>query len=321
MRLANGSQTGLHGAVLDMAVLDEAWAYGDDRLEAAILPAMMTRSNPQTWIVCTQGIAGRSLYLDDQCDRGRQAVEAGVTEGVAYFEWSADPSADPADTETWRSCLPALGLTVAEEFVRDAQRSMPAHEFRRAFLNLQSSGVSDALIPLDRWMSLAEPDAPRPPWVALGVDVAPKGKSAAVAAAGERNGLMYGALLEHGPTTEWLLSALERLVVEVERPYVVIDGKACAHLRPEIEAVVGRDRLVTLSAREVPAACEFWLRLVNEDKLRHRGEKELTVALDGAGQRSLGDGWAWSRARSGTDITPLAALTWAVEFHRGGWRS
>ena len=41
VRLANGSQTSLHGAVLDMAVLDEAWAYSGDRLEAAILPAMI----------------------------------------------------------------------------------------------------------------------------------------------------------------------------------------------------------------------------------------------------------------------------------------
>jgi hypothetical protein len=46
---------------------------------------------------------------------------------------------------------------------------------------------------------------------------------------------------------------------------------------------------------------------------------ELAVALDGAGQRSLGDGWAWSRAKSGCDITPLTSLTFAVEFYRGSW--
>jgi len=177
--------------------------------------------------------------------------------------------------------------------------------------------MGEAIIDLADWDAFAEPAAPRPEWVVLGVDVAPKGRSAAIVAVGERDGLLYASVLEHGEGSDWLLPRLAERVESAEG--VVLDGKAVAHLLPEIKALVGTDRVTELGARDVPAACEFWLRIVNEGKLRHRGEPELTVALDGAGQRSLGDGWAWSRRKSGTDITPLAALTWGVEFFRGSW--
>ena len=321
IRLHSGSEAGIHGASVDFACCDEAWAYSDSRHEAAILPAMMARPNPQLWIVSTAGVANRGFYLANQVERGRQAVEADIREGIAFFEWSADPTADPADPETWRSCMPALGRTVDEAFVRDAQRSMPAHEFRRAFLNLESSGSGDAIVDLGHWNSLADPSAPRPDWVVLGVDVGPQGKSASIVAVGEDKGLLRAAVLEHNATSsDWLLPALARRYQELGRPMLIVDAKACAGILPELERLSGF-QMRALGPSDVPPACAFWLRLVNESKLRHRGEQELTIALDGAGQRSLGDGWAWSRRNSGCDITPLVATTLATSFWLGPWGS
>jgi len=326
LRFSNGSVVQLvastaksgHGMVLDLGVLDEAFAYGDARTEQALRPAMMTRPDPQLWVVSTAGTPDASPYLYERVQGGRLAVEAGVTEGLAYFEWSAPDDADPADPETWRSCMPALGRTVDEGAVRAAQQSMARSEFARAYLNRWVASMGEPLVNLDVWNALAEPDAARPDWVVLGLDVAPKGRSAAITAVGERDGLLYGSVLDHGEGTDWLLPALGRHV-GTDRPYVLCDEKSVAHLLPEIKHAAGIDRVIALGVREVPGACEFWLRLVNEGKLRHRGEPELTVALDGAGQRSLGDGWAWSRSKSGADITPLVALTWACEFFRGSW--
>lgn len=321
----NGSRLGLlasseksgHGSTLDTAVLDESWAHADHRLEQSCRPAMVTRPNAQMFVVSTAGTEHRSPFLWSKVIAGRQAAEAGVTEGLGYLEWSAAPGSDPADPGTWAQAIPALGTTIDEATVRADFQGMPRHEFERSFLNLWTSAMGDPIVSLDDWDALAEPDARRPDWVVIGVDVAPRGRSAAIAAVGERDGLLYGSILEHGQGADWLLAALERRVTD--EPYVVLDEKSVAHFLHEIQAIVGPEKVIALTAREIPAACAFWLRIVNEGKLRHRGETELTVALDGAGQRGLGDGWAWSRVKSGTDITPLAAMTWATEFFRGSW--
>ncbi|HZL05028.1 MAG TPA: hypothetical protein VFE45_06375, partial [Coriobacteriia bacterium] len=245
-------------------------------------------------------------------------VDSGLDHSVAFFEWAADPAAEPSDQATWESCMPALGVTVTPETVRAAYESMARHEFERSFLNRWTLSMGEALIDLDHWNTLCEPNAPRPSWVALGLDVAPRGRSAAIAACGERDGVLYGSILEAGEGVDWVVPALERLVAD-EQHYVCLDEKACAAILPEVKAVCGADHVIMLNASTVPAACAFFLRLTNEGKIRHRGERELIVAIDGASTRALGDGWALSRSRSGADISPLCALVWATEFHRGGW--
>ena len=110
IRWSNGSLWSLlattesagHGAQADLGVLDEAFAYVDDRLEQAMKPAMVTRPQPQLWIVSTAGTED-SLYLNDKVDDGRLRAAAGQTSSVAYFEWSAPEDADIGSEETWFS--------------------------------------------------------------------------------------------------------------------------------------------------------------------------------------------------------------------------
>jgi len=326
MQFANGSrqsiaastQKAAHGEVIDLAIVDEAFSYADARLEQSLKPGMMTRPNNQFWVVSTAGTPERSAYLWEKVQNGRAAVEAGLTDSVAYFEYSAPDGADPADVETWRACMPALNTTVAEDTVRAAQQTMARSEFSRAYLNRWVSSMSDPIVSIEWWESLAEPDAPRPEWIVLGLDIAPKGASAAIVAVGEHGTELHAAVLEHGDGTDWVPGALESLSAEYSSPRVILDPKACGAMLPEIERATNFN-LTELDGGDVQQACEFWLKLVREGRLRHRGEPELTIALDGAGQRRLGDGWAWSRRGSGTDIAPLCALCWATWFWRGSW--
>ena len=53
--------------------------------------------------------------------------------------------------------------------------------------------------------------------------------------------------------------------------------------------------------------------LVAESRLRHRGQPEFTEALRGAVTKPLGDGWAFSRSRSRSDVSPLISV--AVALH------
>jgi hypothetical protein len=325
----NGSKLGLvasteksgHGSTVDLAVLDEAWAHADHRLEQSLRPAMVTRSNSQLLVVSTAGTVQRSPFLWEKVTAGRQVVEAGLTDsGMAYLEWSAPEGSDSSDPAVWRAAIPALGATITEDAIRGDFQGMQRHEFERAFLNMWTATMGDPIVDLEHWATLVELDAPRPDWCVLGLDVSPKSSSAAIVCVGEIGDNLHAAVLEAGPGSDWVPAALERLCAEYGGPRVIVDSKAVAHLIPELERA-SNFRVEQLGASEVVTACAFWLRLVLEGRFKHRGEPELAIALDGAGQRRLNDGWAWSRRASGTDISPLVAVTLASSFWLGSWSS
>ena len=321
LRFANGSQIQIvastakagHGLVVDLGVVDEAFSYRDARLEQSLRPAMMTRESPQLWVVSTAGTPDASPYLLERVESGRQAVEAGITTGLCYFEWSAEDDADPADPNTWRSCMPALGRTVSEDVVRAAQLSMPRSEFLRAYCNRWVASMGDSIIDIDIWNALAEPDAPRPDSVILGVDVSPRSKSAAIVAAGVRDGKLHVSVLESGPGTDWVAHRLEKLQEELGAE-AVVDPKAIAPIMPEIDHL----NIAEVDGTEMAAACAYFVDLAGRDRLRHRGERELTVALDGAVMRPLGDAWAWSERQLAVaparnpELAPSRAGCWCV---------
>jgi hypothetical protein len=103
-------------------------------------PAMATRRNAQ---------------LVGDLDRWRRPVEVPVPQGarrpcgdrvgqhgnVCYVEYSAPEDADPGDPATWWGCMPALGITITEDFIHGewerAQRKGQEgiDTFLRAYLN------------------------------------------------------------------------------------------------------------------------------------------------------------------------------------------
>jgi phage terminase large subunit-like protein len=131
--LASGTEASDHGDTLHLGVIDESWSQRDATIEQALKPAMLTVAGAQLWIVSTAGTEF-SAYFRAKVEEGRSRVELGVTGASAYFGWSAPDDADPGDPETWRGCMPALGITVSEETVASDFETMQLAEFRRACL-------------------------------------------------------------------------------------------------------------------------------------------------------------------------------------------
>jgi phage terminase large subunit-like protein len=129
--LISGTQTSGHGDVVDLGVIDEAWAQEDDHLEQAIRPAMMTR-DAQLLIVSAAGTE-KSAYFRGKVEDGRARAEMGLTDTGCYTGYSFADDEDPADPETWRRRMPALGITVSEETVKADLDLMELPEFRRAY--------------------------------------------------------------------------------------------------------------------------------------------------------------------------------------------
>jgi phage terminase large subunit-like protein len=129
--LVSNTQTSGHGDVLDLGVIDEAWAQEDDHLEQAMRPAMMTR-DAQLWIVSAAGTE-KSSYFKGKVEDGRARAELGLTDTGCYVGYSFADDEDPADPATWRRRMPALGITVSEETVKADLDLMDLPEFRRAY--------------------------------------------------------------------------------------------------------------------------------------------------------------------------------------------
>jgi hypothetical protein len=131
--LASGTEASDHGDTLHMGVIDEAWAQRDSTIEQALKPAMLTVAGAQLFVVSTAGNE-YSSYFRGKVDEGRARCETGVIGSSAYIGYSAPDDADPGDPETWRRCMPALGITVSEETVASDFETMDLPEFRRACL-------------------------------------------------------------------------------------------------------------------------------------------------------------------------------------------
>lgn len=317
-RLISNSPKSGHGASVDLALLDEAFADVDNRREQSVRPAMMTRPDGQLWITSTAGTPGQSPFLWEKVQLGREAAASGLRQGLAYFEWSAAEDDDPADPATWARCMPAYGITCREAGIANDFRSMDLTEFKRAFLNVWTSARVEPVIPLGVWDSLADPTSQPLDPVAIAFDVSPDRSSAAIAAAGKRaDERMHVEIIDHRPGTAWLTERVALIARRQEPCAVVADatGPAGAML-PELERL--GVKVTTTGARDQAQACGLFYDAATNDKLRHLGTSELRTALDGAVKRPLGDAWAWSRKGSGVDICPLVAGTlavWGAQVH------
>jgi phage terminase large subunit-like protein len=133
LRLVSATESGGHGETADAVLVDEAWAQ-DVRLEQAVRPTMATRRHGQLFAMSTAG-TDKSLWWRAKLDAGQAAAGMGLTDGVACFDWSAPPDANPADELVWWSTMPALGRLIDVDTVRADLANMGVGEFRRAYLN------------------------------------------------------------------------------------------------------------------------------------------------------------------------------------------
>jgi hypothetical protein len=324
IRWHNGSRHGItaanekagHSDVLDVAVADEAWALEDSRLEQGLSPTMVTRPQPQLWVVSTAGTA-RSAYLRGKLESGRARVAAGRDSAVCYFEWAARQGADPADPATWWECMPALGRTVAESTIAAEFERLELGDFCRAYLNWWPGEIPDdwTVIGREAWAALADPNSAPVDPVAFAADVTPERTYATIAAAGRRpDGAGHVEIVNHDRGTGWVVHRLAKLVARWRPCAVVVDptGPAGSLLAPLEAAGV---EVVTPSTREAAQAAGAFYDAVGQGILRHRGQPGLDAAVAGARQRPLGDSWAWARKGLSTDISPLVAATLATWGH------
>lgn len=308
------TETAGHGNTLDLGIIDEAFARVDAAGEQAMRPAMITRADAQLWVVSTAGKSKeKSAYLWGKVKAGRERLESAVDSPVAYFEWSAPVDADPADPETWRACMPALGHTVTESAIAGELASMDLDEFRRAYLNQWLDDLPDEWDNLVHgWEACTDVNSAPSTAPVYAIDVSPNSRSAAIVAAMYRDDdLPHVEVVDHHAGVGWVVDRCVELTKHSPLEWVLDPAGPAGALLPDLASVGIEPK--PLTTREMGQACEAMASAVRAKEVRHLGDPLLMQALGGAGRRDVGDGlWMWSRRRSDADIAPLYAATEAL---------
>lgn len=298
--LASSEDSG-HGKTVDLGVKDELFADVDMRRDQALNPAMATRPYAQLWTASTMGTV-ESVALNMVVEQGRRSVEAGKTTGVAYFEWSADPKADPADPATWWGCMPALGRTIGLEVVEHAYQTLKLDEFRRAYTNVMTAN-DERVIPQSIWEAVCDPNIEATGEM-FAIDVNPERSAAAIIAVGP------GPIVEvvdYRPGVTWLVDRCVELKEKHRAPFAIDKRGPVASFIDELKRK--RVRLAEIDATDFPRACGSFYDQVIDGSLRVRQHADLDAAVAGAAKRPVADAWVWGRKSSKFDISLLVAST------------
>ena len=306
----------LHGFDGDMVIVDEAWAFNMERgqaIEAAARPIGLTRFGQfQLWIISAGG-GDNSTWLDSWMTLGREGRD-----GVAYFEWSADADVDgfdPYDPDTITAAHPAVadGFIPVEAVLAD-RHTMDPDVFLRSYLNVWDRPSESVRNRLDAalWAESGAVDVTADSGDALtiAVDVSVDRQAAAVVAA-SRTGLDVAVeVIRHDPGTDWIVGELEALVAARPGAQLVMDSLAAATIVADLAR--GRVDVTTTGSLQMAQACQMAVDLLNGGRLTHRTHGGLDKAVQTATTRKLRDAWAWSRATSADDISPLVAASLAI---------
>jgi phage terminase large subunit-like protein len=320
---SKGSGRGFTG---NLVVLDEAYALKQDEM-AALLPTMAAKSiegNPQVWFTSSAGMADSDL-LANLREQGKNKS----SDRLAYFEWSAEDGADPADRDAWYLANPGLGIRISEEFVQDEYDTLVLGEgddeqFKRERLGIWATLGGESVIDAEKWrqcrdeplIALAEAGLPADnplDSVAFSLDIPPSRDMATITMAGYRpDGTVYAEVIDRRVGVSWAPSRLAQLQASHSPVAIVVDGgSAAGALLPDMKTAKVRTK--QLSPREYFLACGQVFDLIDQTKLRHSGQEELDAAIAAARQKNMGPSlWKWTRGDDVLkDISPLVGLTLA----------
>lgn len=322
-------KTGGTGDSLDEAIVDEAWVHEDGSIESALRPTMVTREQPQFGVVSTakrqpegEHSPRFAAWLRGLQRAGRARCEAGIPSDVAFFDFSATPDMDPADPDTWWSCLPALGHTVSEKAVAADFEVMERADFAAEYLGIWEDDTARQwqVIPEGLWGDLADRDLSPGYPMAFAVDSQRPGMSAIGSAGPVLNGhRMCVEVVEHRPGTDWVVPRLVELV-DRWRPCAVVVNPASATsslLKPLKTALQANNLdpevVKTPTIREVCAGFGMFFDAATDSRsLRHAGQAELDTAVAIGTKRKVGQGmWSWDWKAPG-DVTPVVSVTNAL---------
>jgi len=256
----------------------------------------------------------------------REAMEAALS-SIAIFEWSAEPGCSVWDRRAWAQANPSMGYgfldesTIASECASD-----PEQEFRVEDLCQWIDAAVDPPFPIGAWDAGKDEKSDIAPDAQLwwGVDVSADRTHASIAVCGKRpDGEWHAELAAYRGGTHWLQGWFADVAPNYPEGMKVAlqsRGAPVSSLMDVIAAVEGVS-VVECCGKDVAGwSGRLWDAVAACDEesesdavpLRHRTQPALDLAANIAATRPMGDGaWAFDRAKSMEDISPIVAVCMA----------
>jgi len=307
------SRHGARGFTGDKVVFDEAYDLSA-RMLGAMIPTLSTRQGAQVWYTSSAPHIDSDV-LHDLRRRGTTAA----TEDDPYFfaEWGNPADVATDDWDAVYSANPSAGVLIHDDYLRNEYRSFCAGgdpekilEYRRERLGIPETNETAGVIPIDRWDALADEKSMPTGKPCLAFDVSPERSWASIGAAGRRaDGLSHVEVVDRMSGTGWLVPRLVELWAKHHVPLRFDPSSPAGSFASDLRS--RGVELIEVTGRDMAQACGAFADAVQNETVRHLGSPAIHNALTGAGKRSMGDAWAWSRVSSSVDITPLVAVTLA----------
>lgn len=302
------STSGSRGFSADCLLLDEAQILAMPAW-VSINSTMSARPNPQVWLLGTPPTPEDNGEVFTSV---RESALGGKSTALAWLEWAALPTDDPALEETRASANPAWHSRINHEIVQGEYETYPPDRFSLDRLGIWRSDQVQRVVAADIWRGLAVEAAKVPTGspAAFGLDMShDRVVSVGVCVSGDVDHVEVAALDVVSDTlgvVEWLIERAGKRV-----PVVVDSMSPAASMIPALKAA--RVRVVVTGAPDMAKACGAFYDAVVEGRLSHFNQEPLNLALAGARKRSIGTagGWGWDRKDYDVDLSPLVAVTLA----------
>ena len=328
LRYRARTKGGGRGFTCDLLILDEAMDLPESTV-GAIIPTLSSRPKPQIWYSAS---AVDQLVHDNgvALARLRERAFKGDQERLAYFEWSFDAESPElvddvtaGDPAVWAQANPALGLRITPEYVADERNALDPRTFaveRLCVGDWPNVSGETSIIDLAHFRSLTDTKSVAVDPVCFAIDTTPLRSHTAFGVAGKRKDDLYHVeIVEHRRGTGWVIDRAVELWEKHQPVAFIIDGRSPA--ASFVHALEERGvKVVVMNSTDQAKASGGFYDAIEQSQIRHLGTQELETAIRGAGQRTLGDAWAWSRTNSTTDISPLVAVTdalWGIATQEG----
>lgn len=330
LRVFAPGEEAVHGKANELVTVDEGWAFTlleGRALDQAIGPTFLTTGG-QYFRHSTAG-TDASQWLKADVDRGRAAAKAGLTEGLAYFEFGLPDELEDSvregleqgvDTPEWTAAvqtlidhMPAKGYTLKDRVVFSEARKMDPGGILRAYGNKWTRTL-EHVIPTDAWRAARRDALPRPtvPVAFAFVCMPDRSRAAIVAAWREPNDpTARWRVIDERPGTGWVVDRMAALIDERTPAAVGYDRYGPA---TDIGDALERRgyQLRTVTYAEMATASIATLAAVAEGELVFVAHPALDPMPELAAKKQLGTRWVWDLMASAGSIAALVAGTIAT---------
>jgi phage terminase large subunit-like protein len=293
--------------------LDELREMTDMESFASLRYTLMAAPNP---LVMSYTNAGDSSSVVLNAFRERALAKiGGATDEIGYFEWSAPT--DEISVENARHANPAMGITIHEDNVRSVLQDPPdvvMTEVLCRWVVAINSAVDAASWGncLDKTQDL---DLDKLTWLAI--DLSPDRKHGSLVGAQKLGNEQFVVKLLHTWSNELQLddkeiaNDLADYARKYPTEYVLYSrktaGAVASRLAPAGIPIFDMDA-------SYPQACDELLSAVNSNRLKHRGQSQLTEEILAAVQLRRGDG-GWVIGRRASHAVVCGAVATALVTH------